>query len=158
MDFETTEGFEILARQVVLDMGPMIDSGGLPGGRALDVGGGAQIICFLADQSTTTLLWRVRISSDDWVAQIEATTEAGQDRRFGSVDSIVPKILAVAGPSVRVVGDRPGAFQWIRAHGQVASISIGKQVEAVRRRKSVEQTIVYGLAVIGAFAILSMLF
>ncbi|MBT3396414.1 MAG: hypothetical protein HOB82_08285 [Alphaproteobacteria bacterium] len=158
MDKDVTEAFESLARQVVLDMGPMIDSGGLPGGRALDVGGGAQIICFLADQSSTTLLWRVRISSDEWVAQIEATTEAGQDRRFGSVDGIVPKILAVAGPSVRVVGDRPGAVQWIRAHGQGAAISIGKQVEAVRKRKTYEQTIVYGLAVIGAFALLRMLF
>lgn len=158
MDTESREGFETLARQVVLDMGPMIDSGGLPGGRGLDVGGGAQIICFLADLSTTTLLWRVRVSADDWVAQIEATTESGQDRRFGSVEGIVPKILTVAGPSVHVVGNRGAAFEWVRAHGPGAAMNIGKQIEAVRRRKSVEQTIVYGLAAIGAFAILRLLF
>ena len=69
-----------------------------------------------------------------------------------------PRYWRWRAPSVHVVGNRGAAFQWVRAHGPGAALNIGNQIEAVRRRKSIEQTIVYGLAAIGAFALLRMLF
>lgn len=158
MDAVAAEGFEDLARQIILDVGPMIDGGGFPSGRAFDMGGGVQAVCFLADMNTHAVLWRVRLWAQEWMAQVEATTDAGQDRMFGSVDGILPTVMDVGGARVNVVGDGIGAEQWISAHKRSAAALAAEQMEALRKRKNYEQVIVYGLAAIGVYAVLRWLF
>ncbi len=158
MDIIARDGFESLARQIILDVGPMIDGGGFSSGRALDIGDDVRAVCFLADMNANAVLWRVRLWTQGWMAQIEATTDSGQDWVFGSVDGVLPIVLDVGGARVNVVGDEGGAQQWIAAHGRSAAALVGKQMEALRKRKNYEQVIVYGLAAIGAFAVLRWLF